>query len=703
MSTQIGQPLRRLDGPAKVTGQARYAADTPIRDVLHAVIVTATRPHGRIIAIDTTSAQRSPGVVRIFSHENTPRFESLDSPPAGQTLLPLQADEVLYEGQPVALVVAETLECAIEAARLVSVAYEERPFETNFLQRLETSEVRPIFWWPAESHLGDTAAGWAQADARIQAIYRTADRHHNTMEPSATLALWRDGELTLHDAVQGVMDARSTIARALGLEPARVRVLTEYVGGGFGCKGWVWPHQLLAAMAARELERPVKLVLTRAQTYTAHGYQPASQQTVALGAKADGTLTSIHHASVLTGSFVGNHVEGTGIGTRSLYACPAIHTSHQLVRVHRAEPTPMRAPLEGVGLVALEIAMDELAYELRLDPVALRLKNHAEVDPSDGKRFSSKKLRECYEEGARRFGWSQRTMAPRSMRDGRDLVGWGMASAIFAAFRAPATARVSIDGGGRVTIETSTQEIGTGTRTVLPQIAADVLGVPIERVALAIGDTILPAAPMTAGSMSVASVGSAVQDGATKLKRQLAEAGAATPAAYANAVRRRGVERLSAMGEFTPAEESASALFSFGAVFAEVRVDEAVPVPRVSRVVGVYNAGRIINPKTAHSQMTGGIIWGVGQALLERSEMDHRLGRFLSKNLAGYLVPVNADAPEIDASFVEDFDAEASPIGARGIGELGAIGVGPAIANAVFHATGIRVREVPIRPEMLLG
>src|SRR5690606_28779019 len=470
-----------------------------------------------------------------------------------------------------------------------------------------------------------------------------------------------------------------------------------------GCKGWVWPHQLLAAMAARALALPVKLVLTRAQMYTSHGHQPASRQTITLAAGRDGRLVAIRHASVGPGSFVGNHIEGAAIGTRSIYACPNIETSHRLVRLHRSEPTPMRAPLEGVGLAALEVAMDELAYELGMDPLELRLRNYAEVDPADGKPFSSKKLRECYAEGARRFGWHRRTSAPRSMRDGNDLVGWGMATALFAAFRQPAKARVSIARDGRVLIETSAQEIGTGARTILPQIAADVLGVPVERVALAWGDTTLPEAPMSAGSATTASVGSAVHDGAVKLRDRLAAAGGIEPDGFGAALERLGVERLAVEGEFDPPAESPSSPFRFGAVFAEVKVDGVLLLPRVTRVVGVYNAGRIINPRSAQRQMTGGVIWGIGQALLERSETDHRLGRFLSKNLAGYLVPVNADVPEIDVSFVEDNDTIANPIGARGIGELGAIGIGAAIANAVFHATGARVREFPVRPEQRLG
>lgn len=699
----IGISIDRLDGTEKVTGRARYSADTPIKGVLHAVIVGSTRPHARIARIDTDAALAAPGVLRIFTHLNTPKFAEVSGLPLGQDLLPLQSDQVLYEGQPIALVVAQTLEMAVAAAKLVKPVYLEQPFDTDFSTQLDRGEHRQtIFFWDSDVHVGDVAAAWENAEVRLQQTYRTADRHHSTMEPSATLALWHKGRLTLFDSVQGVVDARAIIAKAMRLDPSRVRVKNDYVGGGFGCKGWVWPHQLLAAMAARELGRPVKLVLTRAQTFTSHGYQPATIQTLALSATKDGHLTGIRHDNFLAGSYVGNHIEGTGIGTRSLYASPAISTMHRLVRVHRAEPTPMRAPLEGVGLVAAEIAVDELAYELKMDPLALRLKNYAEVDPTDGKPFSSKKLRECYARGAEMFGWSRRTFEPRSMRDGRELVGYGMATALFSAFRQPSRARVSIDAQGIVLVETSTQEIGTGARTVLPQIAAEALQIPVERVQFAWGDTDLPPAPMTAGSVSTGSAGSAVRDGALKLKAMLEAAGAKGPTDYVDVVRRSKTKQLTAEGEFNPPAESAKAMFSFGAIFAEVRVDERIPIPRVSRIVGVYDAGRIINPKTARSQMIGGLTWGIGQALLEHSAMDHRLGRFLSKNLAGYLVPVNADVGHIEVTFIEEPDLEVNPVGARGIGELGAIGVGAAIANAVFHATGVRVRELPIRPEVLM-
>ena len=534
------------------------------------------------------------------------------------------------------------------------------------------------------------------------------------MEPSATVAQWTaDGSLIVDDAVQGISADRMVLAAAFGLDQSKVRVRNDFVGGAFGCKGFVWPHQLLAALAAREVGRPVKLVLTRAQSYTAHGYQPSTEQTVALGAARDGALEAVRHDVICPTAISDNYMEYAAIGTRALYACPAIATQHRAVRVNRGNPTPMRAPHEGPGLFALESAMDELAYELRLDPLVLRLKNYAEVDPTRGVPFSSKKLRECYQEGARRFGWAHRDPKPGAMREGRDLVGWGMASAIMQTFRNAAKARVSISRHGDVLVESGTQEIGTGLTTALPQIAADGLGVAVERVRLALGDTNLPQAPMTAGSSATLSVGSAIHDAATRLKAKLVElarGAALDPARYGDLLADNNLASLSADGSWAPqagsnafGEHKDWSMHSYGAAFVEVRIDEIFRIPRLTRAVGVYSAGRIINPRTARSQMIGGIIWGLGQALLESSDMDHKLGRYLSKNLAGYLLPVNADVPDIDVSFVEEIDVHASAIGARGIGELGATGVGAAIANAVFHATGLRVRELPVRPEHLFA
>lgn len=705
MNGGIGTALSRRDGPAKVTGQALYAADTPIDGVAHAVIVLATRPKARIATIDTSRATGAPGVIQIFTHMNTPKFLPVTVILADTNLPPLQDDRVLYEGQPLALVIAETLEQATEAAQLVHISYQDEPFDTDFLKGADRAEpVAQFFGLPLDTAWGDVDEAWGKAEARIESVYQTADRHHNAIEPVATVADWRDGELILHDAVQGVAEQRQVLAQAFGLAPENIRVRQGFVGGGFGGKIWGGPHTLLAAMAARALARPVKLVLTRAQSYTAHGYQPATRQTVALSAKADGTLTGLRHDTIAAGAFIGDHIEAAGWDTYALYATPNFRISHRRHKLDRLSPSAMRSPFGGVGFVAVEIAMDELAYATGIDPLALRLKNYAETDPADGRPFSTKKLRECYEEGARLFGWSKRSMAPGSMREGTELVGYGMASAALRAFRFPSNARVSLDRQGHVLVETGAHDVGQGLSTILPQIAASVLEVPVTSIKLAIADTTLPAAAFNGASSNTMSVGSAVEDAAKKLKALLTQAGANGPAGYAGALAVLGQERLSAEGAWLPeADPLAPTVFSFGAVFAEVRVDPDIPIPRVTRALGVYNAGRILNPRTARSQMTGGIIWGIGQALLERSEMDNHLGRFLSKNLSGYLVPVNADVGEIDARFIDDFDPHASPIGARGIGELGAIGIGAAIANAVFHATGVRMRQFPIRPEHLLS
>ena len=735
MNAAIGTAISRQDGPAKVTGHARYAADTPVADIVHAVFVPAMVARGRVISIDTRVAESAPGVVRVFVHGTFPRLGAATSPPLGQAVVPLQDDRVFYEGQPIALVVAETLEQAQHAASLVDANVAGEAAHVDFATVLDTATTGTSFA-PSDEHVGDANAALGRSDVRLDAEYFTADRHHVAMEPSATVVEWRGDDVFIYDATQWVFGVRAVVAAAFGIRAERVHVRAEYVGGGFGSKGYVWPHQLLAVAAAREVGRPLKLSLSRANTFVAHGYQPASIQRLSLGASRDGRLDAIRHDAFTPTSRRDGYVEYAAIASRHLYACPNIATTHRIVPVDRTTPTPMRAPHEGLASFGIESAMDELAYALQLDPMELRLRNYTDADPISGKPFSSKGLRDCYRIGADRFGWGTRTAAPGSMRDGRDLVGWGMATAMMETFRFPSKARVSIISGGRVLVEAGSQEIGTGVRTILPQIAADALGVSIDRIDLSLGDTSLPETGGTFGSSTTIGVGSAVHDAATRLRSKLEEraGGAVPPSAQWDAmladagidrmsvesdwsstriVQRIGlassIRALAADGDWKPGPEATQlggdprwSMHTWGAVFVEVRVDEDFRIPRVSRIVGVYSAGRIINPKTARSQMTGGIIWGVGQALLEESAMDPQLGRYLSKNLAGYVVPVNLDIPDIDVSFVEDVDPHASPLGARGIGELAATGVSAAIANAVFHATGVRVRRLPIRPEALL-
>lgn len=713
--------ITRADGAAKVTGEARYAADWQADGMVHAVLVTSAIPGGRILRADIAAASGTPGVVAVYTHRNAPRLNPVTAGVYPQTVLPLQDELVRYEGEPVAVVVAERLDQAQQAAKLVSIGYEP----ADFTVEMDTGTVRMPgpeagFGRPADTSTGDMAAALAAADVVAGGEYRTAARHHSAIEPSATLAEYRDGTLTLHDATQGLFWTRDAVASALGLRPDDVRIVAQYTGGGFGSKGACRPHHLLAAAIARELGRPVRLVLTRAQSFTAHGYHPQTRQTVRLSAKRDGTLTAIRHSSRNpTAVYGADYVEMAAASSRFMYACPAIETSHRLTEIATVLPGPMRAPDDGPGMFALESAMDELAAALEMDPVDLRLRNDTSADPTSGKPFSGRELRACFTEGARRFGW--RHTPPRSRRAGDDLIGWGAASAHMETFRFPASARATIDASGRVLIETAAQEIGGGTKTVLPQIAAAALGCPLSSVDLAMGDTTLPAAPVAAGSAQTLSTGSAVHAAARALLVKLASMALGEGRATADGVRlegaeiiadgshvrvadllgRHGLGSLSAEETWAPAAAD-HAMHVWGAVFAEVRVDAALRLPRVSRITGVYSAGAIINPLTARSQMIGGITWGIGEALLERSVLDPALGRFVSKNLAGYLVPVNADVPDLDVSFVDEFDAAASPIGAKGIGELGATGVSAAIANAVYNATGIRVRDLPITPEALM-
>ncbi|WP_063837127.1 xanthine dehydrogenase family protein molybdopterin-binding subunit [Phaeacidiphilus oryzae] len=721
----------RADAWQKVTGAARYTGDLSAPGQLHAVLVTSSVPAGRIASLDTAEAERAPGVVAVLTHRNAPRIEEPGLTYAPGGYLPLQEDTVWYEGQPIAVVLAERLEEARQAAWLVRAEYsgtagrDGRPVRTDIDSALAEAEPAPdVAWAPSRTLVGDVDAGLARADAVVHREYATALRHHSPIEPSATLAEWRpDGGLLVHDTVQNVLAVRDVLAAAFRLEPAKVRVVCRFTGGAFGCKGFVWPHQLIAPMAAKALGRPVRLVLSRADAFTAHGYQPPTRQTITLGATRDGRLTAVRHHSVNSCATHADYVELAASCSRTLYAAPAIETSHALARVHTVLPTAMRSPIDGPGLVALEGAVDELAYELGIDPLDLRVLNHADRHPTSGMPFSSKELLACYAEGARRFGWADRPMAPRSLRDGRDLVGWGVASCMMDSFRNPSDALVAVGPDGRVVVAAAVQEIGNGVRTVLPQLAAEALGADPDAVELEMGDTELPQAPGTYGSTTTLSVGSAVLDACARLRERLGELaggdGPVTGIDGADAVLDGGKRlplaallaeageaaqaegRLAVLGHWDPAHQD-HAFHAFGAVFVEVRVDAELAIPRVSRVTGVYSAGRIVNPLTARSQMIGGISWGIGQALLEHTETDPRLGRFVSKNLAGYLLPVNADVPELDLSFVEERDPLAGPVGGRGIGELGSVGIGPAIANAVFHATGVRVRELPIAPEALL-
>ena len=740
--TAVARGLRRPDGPAKLTGTAVYTADTEIAGVAYAVLVPATVPSGRIAHIDSRAAAAAPGVVAVLTHDNMPRLNLVGTPPLGQSVLPVQDDRVRYEGQPVAVVLADTAEWAHHAAGLVDVAYTDvaapaalgagepvapvvgllrrprmmsRKFNAEALtlrilasasavasgsrRRLAGSRFRVL---PAPNDaVGDIDAGLAGADTVVTATYTTPDRHHNPIEPSATLADWDGDQLTVHDATQWVFGTRMVLAAAFGLPADHVRVVCPYIGGGFGCKAFVWPHTLLTAAAARVTGRPVKLVLTRAQMFTSCGHQPATRQTVTLGATWDGRLTAIRHHSVNLTSAFDDYAENATDGTRRLYASPAIAVATRVQRTYRPTPTPMRAPDEGVGMFALESAMDELAYSLGIDPVELRLRNEPAVHPMTGRPFSSRPFTDCLRQAAERFGWSDRTPEPGSMRDGDQLTGWGMAAATMNTFRVPASARVGVHADGRTVVEVGTQEIGTGLPGVVTMIAAETLCVDPGSVEVRHGDTHLPETSGTFGSSATMAVGSAVAAAASELRAKLDAL--ASAGGYAARLGGAGLDSLEAEARWDPVQQGGShSIHTYGAVFVEVRVDADLGLVRMPRCVATYAAGRIINPLTARSQFIGGITWGYGQAILEASIFEPQLGRFLSKNLAGYLIPVNADIGNIDVSFVDDADPHVGPLGAKGIGELSAVGVSAAIANAVFHATGARVRDLPITIERLL-
>jgi xanthine dehydrogenase YagR molybdenum-binding subunit len=733
----VGSAMTRIDGVAKVTGGARYAGDFDAPRLAHAVLVTSTVAKGRIAHVDAARAKAAPGVLLVMTHDNAPKLPGdpmKSAPPAERALTLLQDDVVRYNGEPVAVVVAETIEQARYGAQLLQIGYATEQATLDF-DAAKGAAYKPqkITHGEPDSHRGDAERALAGAAVRHEATYSTPMEVHNPMEPHATLAAWQGDRLLVHDATQGVAGARKTLATKLGVPAENVHVLSPYIGGGFGCKGSAWSHVVLAAMAAKQSGRPVRLVLDRTQMFGPVGYRPRTQQTVALGAGRDGKLVAIKHEVISPTSMFEDWTESSAVVTRMLYACPNVSTAHRLVKLNLGTPTFQRAPGEATGTYAIEAALDELAYKLGVDPVELRWRNHADADPEESKPFSSKKLRECYASAAQRFGWSKRKPQPRSMRDGNQLIGWGMATATYPANRQPTNARVRLLADGSVSVQCCTQDIGTGTYTIITQVAADALGVEAGRVKVEIGDSDFPEAPVSGGSMTAASVTPAVQAAARQVRDKLvalAIADAASPLhgiaaeriesadgwlrtrddasrgePFAAIIARNGAApiEVTAKAELSEEEKKKASYHSFGAVFVEVGVDPDFGEVRVRRVTASYSIGRLLNVKTGRSQLLGGIVWGVGMALHEEAFVDHETGRVLNANLAQYHVPVNADIGELDVTFVDEDDQQFNPLGARGIGEIGITGVAAAIANAVYHATGRRIRDLPITPDKLIA
>ncbi|GAA5056564.1 xanthine dehydrogenase YagR molybdenum-binding subunit [Thermocatellispora tengchongensis] len=721
----VGRPMSRIDGFAKVTGRARYAADQQVRGVLHAYLVMSTVARGRITAVNTAGAEAAPGVIAVFTHLNMPRL-TVPAPTHGffKRYLPMQSPDVHHQGQPVALVVARTLEEAQHAATLVEVAYDARRPQSRLEEVMNEAFVPPPGSdGPNELTRGDVAAGMAQAQVRLEAAFHTPIHHHNPIEPSATQAIWDGDRLTVFESTQSLMNTRHSLSQAFGIPLENVRVLSPFLGGGFGAKGPVWPHTILTAAVARRLRRPVKLVLSRAHTYTSNGHRAETVQSLRLGARRDGRITALEHIVTQQVSRTEQTQFNSSEPTRMLYAIPNLRSVQRVARLDLPAQSFMRSP-EAVTAHALECTLDELAYELDLDPIEVRLRNHADVNPEDGRPWGSKYLRECYRIGAERFGWSRRDPRPGSMRDGDMLVGWGMATAAHTAGGRPGSGvTVTLGTDGKATVRSATQDIGTGTYTVMTQIAADVLGLPVYDVSFQLGDSDFPEAYTSGASATVPTVGSGVNLAGTRaLERLMALATAAgplqgLPAARVAAAdgylfdreqpRRRVSHRavLRAHGrpiEVTLTPPAAPLGYSTGATFAEVRIDPRTGRVHVSRIVGVFDPGRVLNRKTLRSQAIGGAIWAIGFTLSEHTLVDPATARIVNANLSGYLVPVNADVPHIDVSFIDKPDPASAALGARGFGETPMTGVTAAIANAVFHATGRRIRTLPITQDRLL-
>jgi xanthine dehydrogenase YagR molybdenum-binding subunit len=679
----VGKPMNRVDGRLKVTGGAKYAAEFPVADVKHAVLVQSEQPKGKIKSIDTTAAKALPGVLAVITYEN-------QGATGNNPLLP---NEIQYSGQTYAVVVAESIETAMQAAKLVKLELESEVLKADF-----KAASGGVTGGRARAR-GDVQAGIAAASKKIDAVYITPTEHHNPMEPHGTIVVPTGDGLTVYDATQGVISTAGTIAGRMGLKPEQVHVMDPFVGGGFGCKGNSWPHTSLCALAARTVGKPVKLSLTRKQMFTSNGHRPQTQQKETFAADAQGKLTAIVHNGLCDQAQRDGFMESTGSPFPMLYACANASVSDMPVKLDVPPGTYMRAPGEASGSFGLETAMDELAYELGIDPLEFRLRNYAEVDPSNGKPWSSKSLRECYARGAERFGWSRRNPAVGSTKQGPLLVGMGMATATYPSNYMPCSARATVDDKGKVLVEIATQDLGTGTYTILTQIAAEALGVDPRVVRVEIADSKLPNAPLSGGSWSATSAGSAVLKACQALREKLA----VEPASYADAVKKSGGKTVVAEASANRDQEARNySMHGFGAHFCEVHIDPDFRTVKVARWVGAFALGKVLNEKTLRSQLHGGIVWGIGMGLLEETVMDPRYGRYVNSNLAEYHVPVNRDVPDLDVIMVPEEDKWISAIGAKGAGEIGITGAAAAVGNAIYHATGKRVRDLPITLDKIL-
>ena len=726
----IGKAVDRYEGPLKVTGTAPYAYEVePPSPPAYGVLISATIAKGRITSVDTATAEASPGVKLVWTHlnvpEQAPRATTADFWSA-QPCPALESEIVRFFGQPVGVVVADTLENAVAASRLVESTYDVEVPDVDFWRALDRAGDPP---GETDMHVGDFEGAFASAPVKLDETWRTPLQNHCQMEPCATVAWWEGERCIVHTSVQMVRRTAQSLAMTLFLPKDGVHLLTRYIGGGFGGKGQSYEDLTLSALAARELGQPVKIALTRQQMMNATIHRPATVQRVRLGATADGRLTAMSLMTTTHCHARGSFTEHASNFARNLYAAPNRLTGHRLIRMDLPHAGAMRAPGEASGTLSLEVAMDELAEKLGMDPVEFRILNEPPSDPETGKPFSIRQLVRCMREGAQKFGWDRRKPTPGQVRDGRWLVGLGMASAIRGNFLLPARCSFTVDGQGVITVRQGMTDIGTGTYTVLAQIAAETLGVPLGDVRVEIGDSELPPAPGSGGQFGAATAGSAALDAGMNLRKAIAEIAVNDPAsplsggdpaqvtfqdgvvAIANRserrselIRRNRPDGLTADGEIRPAADAGKwSSHTYGAHFVEVGVDIVTGEVRTRRMLGVFAAGRILNWKTARSQLTGGMIWGVGSALTESNPVDTRYGSLGGQDLASYLVPVQADIGELDAIMLDEVDDKANPMGIKGVGELGISGAGAAVANAIYNACGVRVRDYPITPDKILA
>jgi xanthine dehydrogenase YagR molybdenum-binding subunit len=732
MDRYIGTATSRVDGRAKVTGAAKYAGEFNVPNLAYGYVVESTIPKGRIVSIDISGAMKVGGVIAVLTHKNHPPLAAKDSawkddvaPEVGSPFRPLYDDRIMFSGQPIALVLAEEWEIARYAASQVAVETEAEAHVTDLhAQRDQAFVVEK----PDKPH-GNADKAYAAAAVRHEAEYFIPTEHHNPMELYASTVTWDGGgKLTVYDKTQGVQNVQRYVCSVFGMESDDVRVLSPYVGGAFGSGLRPQYEVVLAVLAARALQRSVRLVLTRQQMYGL-GHRPASIERLALGANADGTLDAItHEAIAVTSQFEDFSRNDTGWAAL-LYKSANAKYLHRLVRLDVPTSCDMRGPGAATGVYALESAMDELAVALKLDPIELRLRCYSDKDQNADLPYTSKQLRECYRQGAEAFGWDKRQSEPRSMRDGSELVGWGMATGVWEALQMPTAARIVLTANGHAEVSCAASDIGTGTYTILAQVAADVLGLPIDNISIKLGDSTLPQAPVEGGSWMAASASHAVVNTAEQVRKELlklakklkdspladakledvvladgkivSKKDASRAVAIADAMRHGSVDRIEKEETNSFKEDSSYARNTHSAIFAEVKIDEQIGIIRVTRIVSAIAAGRILNTKTAHSQIMGGVVWGIGMALFEETLYDDKFGRIMNANIAEYHVPVNADVHDIEVIFVDEPDEIVNPMGIKGLGEIGIVGVAAAIANAIYHATGKRVRDLPITLDKL--